>query len=179
MKILFLAHSGNIFGIRITQEQLIRPLTHTTYLIISLGASLTAANVSSPNLNSSEREVGIIQKESVNDSEKAALFSKIKANSKADYLMILSSVTVDQEVTNNSYTTMNANGTMTPTNSSEVKCIVKIDVEMWDVAAQSKVLEFTSHGDEKVIFFATDAALRNATATSVENLSNYVLTGKM
>ncbi len=142
-------------------------------------ASLQALNVKSPDLNLTERNVNFVQRESFDNDEKQSLFNTLKSDSNVDYLMVISLVSVEKNVAHNGGMMTFSNGTTSHGGGSTIKCVVNIDVELWDIAKKSKVLEFRSHGEEMVHFFATDLALRNATAKSVQNLSNYIVNGKI
>ncbi len=141
--------------------------------------SFTAQNVLPANYNVSEEDISTILGNSTDNSVKSKILNKVNTESEANFLLLLSSVSVVQEVTHTAGTmTTGANGAMTNTGgSSQSKCIVKINAELWDLTKEKVVLEFTAHGEDVVTFFATDAALRNATAEAVANLSNYITTG--
>jgi hypothetical protein len=74
---------------------------------------------------------------------------------------------------------MGAGPGMPMTNSSTEFCIVKSTFELIDTNTKRVVMEFESTGEAGVIFFAFEAALRQATSKSVEHAIEYMRSGKV
>jgi len=91
----------------------------------------------------------------------------------SDYLIFIKSIEINNAYENLSY--YNA-ATSTMSGSSSEKCIVFMEVELWDVANQRCLLTFKGIGRDTVILFSylssLNGAIKNAVAHSVEYIKN-------
>ena len=91
----------------------------------------------------------------------------------SDYLIFIKSIEINNAYENLQY--YNA-ATSTMSGSSSEKCIVFMEVELWDVANQRCLLRFKGIGRDTVILFSylssLNGAIKNAVAHSVEYIKN-------
>jgi hypothetical protein len=96
--------------------------------------------------------------------------------SNSDYLLCINDFDVDNRI----QTMMMGGGPGMPmTSSSNEFCVVTSRFQLIDTKTKRIVLEFESAGEGSVIFFAFEAALREATRKSIEHAIEYMKSGKI
>jgi hypothetical protein len=108
--------------------------------------------------------------------ESIKVIDSLIINSHSDYLLKIH----DFKISNRIQTMMMAGGPGMPmTHSSTEFCIVKARFELVDVTTKKVAMEFESVGEAGVMFFAFEAALREANRRSIEHAIEYMKSGKV
>jgi hypothetical protein len=109
-------------------------------------------------------------------SESSKAIDSLITNCNSDYLLRIQ----DFEISNRIQTsTMMGGPGMPMTSSSTEFCIVQSRFELIDTKTKRVVMEFESVGEAGVIFFAFEAALRQATSKSIDHAIEYMRSGKV
>lgn len=104
-----------------------------------------------------------------NRNEEASEFFK---GLQTDYLLFINNIDVGNAY--NSYVYSTGGNTMA-TGQTE-NCVVNIEVELWDVMQQKRIMKFRAGGEKSVVLFsylaALDDAIENSVITAVEYIKN-------
>ena len=89
-----------------------------------------------------------------------------------DYLIFINNISVGNSLVYSTYFVTSGSGIMN--GGSIEQCSVNMDVELWDVQKQQRLMEFQAGGERSVVLFSFLIALNGAIDNSVETAVKYL-----
>ena len=93
-------------------------------------------------------------------------------NPQTDYLIFINNISVGNSLVYSTYFVTSGSGIMN--GGSIEQCSVNMDVELWDVQKQQRLMEFQAGGERSVVLFSFLIALNGAIDNSVETAVKYL-----
>ncbi|MGD8306305.1 MAG: hypothetical protein PVF17_06595 [Ignavibacteria bacterium] len=86
------------------------------------------------------------------------------ASLESDYIIVINSIEIDGADENSQYYNP---ATSTISGSSSEECVVSLDIEIWDIKNQKRILRFFGLGTDTVVLFSYLSSLNNAMKEAV------------